>query len=67
MVLYHKNKQHKVAPTHEAGTRKFVRTFPAFLSQLQNASHVNPKAEGLAKMLCNLQILAFASILEVIS
>lgn len=40
------------------------RTFPAFLSQLQNASHVNPKAEGLAKMLCNLQILAFASILE---
>jgi hypothetical protein len=32
----------------------FFRTYPAFLSHLQNNSHSNAKAEGLAKMMMEL-------------
>lgn len=63
-TLPHKINSTRWLPHMKRALENLFRTFPAFLSQLQNASHVNPKAEGLAKMLCNLQILAFASILE---
>ena len=32
----------------------FCRTYPAFLSHLQNNSHSNAKAEGLTKMIMEL-------------
>lgn len=60
----HKINSTRWLPHMKRAMENLFRTFQAFLSQLQNASHVNPKAEGLARVLCNLQILAFASILE---
>ena len=43
----------------------FFRTYPAFLSHLQNNSHSNAKAEGLAKMMMELNTVAFAALIQV--
>lgn len=42
----------------------FFRTYPAFLSHLQNNSHSNAKAEGLAKMMMELNTVAFAALIQ---
>jgi hypothetical protein len=42
------------------------RTYPVFVSHLQNESHSNPKAEGLAKMLEDYNLLTYAAFLQVL-
>lgn len=42
------------------------RTYPAFISHLQNESHQNAKAEGLAKIMDDFNIIAFAILLQVL-
>lgn len=41
------------------------KTYPAFLTQLQNASHENAKAEGLFKLLESYNIVLYAALLQV--
>ena len=41
------------------------RTYPAFITHLQNQSNNNAKAEGLAKLLASLNVMVFAIMLYV--
>lgn len=40
------------------------KTYPAFLTQLQNASHENAKAEGLFRLLESYNIVLYAALLQ---
>lgn len=42
------------------------KSYSAYISHLQNESHTNAKAEGLAKILGNYQVMVFGTLLKVI-
>lgn len=41
-----------------------LKSYPAYISHLQNESHTNAKAESLAKILGNYQVMVFGTLLK---
>lgn len=64
-------------PHRTSGTRRMhhmqrvldtiFKSYEGYAAHLQNESHVNAKAEGLAKLLTNYHVIVFAPLLRVIS
>lgn len=52
-------------PQTKKALQTLFRTYPAFISHLENESHSNPKAKGLAKMLEDCNIMTFVAFLQV--
>jgi hypothetical protein len=53
---------HRVGGSH---WMPHMRSYPAYITHLQTMSHSHAKAEGLVKLLGNLDILAYAALLKV--
>ena len=65
-TLPHRVSGSRWMPHMKKALKTFFQSYPAFISQLQNESNSNAKAEGLAKMLEDYSIMRFAAVLQVI-
>ena len=47
------------------GIESLLRTYPCYDVHLSNASHGNAKAEGLMKIMCSKEVMAYMLLLQV--
>ena len=52
-------------PHFTRGLKSLCRNYPAYILHLSDASHTNPKAEGLVKLLLSRHIMALVLLLKV--
>ncbi|XP_062585604.1 zinc finger protein 862-like [Saccostrea cucullata] len=62
-TLPHRVSGSRWMPHMKKALQTLFKTYPAFISHLQNESHSNPKAEGLVKMLEDCTLMTYAAFL----
>lgn len=64
-TLPHRVSGSRWMPHMQRALKSLFTSFPRYVSHLQNESHTNSKAEGLVKIMCNYQVIVYATVLLV--
>jgi hypothetical protein len=64
-TLPHRVSGSRWMPHMQRALNTIFKSYPGYMSHLENESNKNAKAEGLAKILGNYQVMVFAVVLRV--